>query len=139
MPAGYSGKPLAAKLGFKPGMNVIFINPPESYPKDLGKLPDAITIKKRLAGSFDLIHVFVTREADLLKRLPALAKAIADKGMLWISWPKGTSSMETDLNGNIVRSTVLKNQKTLVDIKVCAVDEDWSGLKFVFRRKQQGR
>ena len=134
MPAGYSGTPLVKKLGFKSGMRVTYINAPSHYEDLLGELPDNVDVRARLTGHFDLIHFFATKLARLAKDLPRLSKAMEPAGMLWISWPKGASKMETDLNGNIVRNTVLKNYKHLVDVKVCAVDEDWSGLKFVVRK-----
>ena len=86
-------------------------------------------------GTLDFIHLFVTRSSDLDRRIPGLIAHLASDGMLWISWPKGGSSIETDLNGNLVRRRGLAAR--LVDIKVCAVDEDWSGLKFVYRRKDR--
>lgn len=134
MPAGYSGTPLGKKLGFKSGMRVTYVSAPSHYEDLLGELPDDIDVRVRLTGHFDLIHFFTTTFARLEKDLPRLSKALEPTGMLWISWPKGTSKMETDLNGNIVRDTVLKGYKRLVDVKVCAVDDDWSGLKVVVRK-----
>lgn len=134
-PAGYSGKPIAAKLGFKPDTRVTFPGAPAHYTRLLGKLPDGVEVRTRLAGAFDLIHCFATRVAALRRDLPRFERALAPRGMLWISWPKGTSAIDTDLTREIVRDAVLSNHKQLVDVKVCAVDEDWSALKFVRRRK----
>lgn len=134
MPAGYSGTPLVKKLGYKPGMRVIFLGAPDHYPKLLGKLPEDVDVRTRLTGAFDLIHFFTPKYARLEKELPRLAKALNPAGMLWISWPKKASKLEKDLSETDVRETVLRTQKHLVDVKICAVDEDWSGLKFVIRK-----
>lgn len=129
--AGYSGKPLVEKLGVKSGMRCIFVNPPENYSKTLGPLPQNVTVIRKLQGEFDFIQSFHIRKKDLAKQFPVLKKRLAENGMLWISWPKGTSGVESDLNENLVRDLGLETG--LVDVKVCAVDEIWSGLKFVFR------
>ena len=134
MPAGYSGTPLAQKQGFKSGMRVAFVNPPTHYARLLGTLPDDIIVRSRVVGVFDLIHWFVDRQVLLDRKLSSLAAALKPDGMLWISWPKKTSSLPSDISGNDVRDTVLRGQRDLVDIKVCAVDDDWSGLKFVIRK-----
>jgi hypothetical protein len=136
-PAGYSGTPLSRKLGFKPGMTVIFRNAPEGYDKTLGPLPEGVVVRRRLVGTFDLIQFFATRLADLRRELPALSRALEPAGMLWVSWPKGSSSIPTDLGGNIVRDTILREHKRLVDVKVCAVDDDWSALKFMVRKRER--
>jgi len=136
-PAGYSGKPLAHKLGFKPSMKVIFVNDPPVYRELIGSLYRDITVGKRLSGHYDLIHFFTTKETELRRRLPALRRALKPSGMLWISWPKKTSRIKTDVRGTDVRNIVLKEEKTLVDVKICAVDDDWSGLKFVIRRESR--
>lgn len=133
--AGYSGTPLAKKLGFKPGFRVRFVGAPAEYANLLGKLPADVTVATATRGTFDLIHLFTKRSADLERQLPKLKAALAKDGMLWISWPKKTSGVATDLTGDVVRETALAGG--LVDIKVCAVDETWSGLKFVYRRKDR--
>ena len=134
-PAGYSGKPLIDKLGLKEGMNTLILYPPKNYFSLLGDLPDGIRIKKQPRGLFDFIHLF-TAEAALLERdFPIVSKTVAPKGMLWISWPKGSSGIATDLDENIVREIGLKTN--LVDIKVAAIDEIWSGLKFVHRKEKR--
>ena len=115
-------------------MKAVIVGAPPGYDKTLGRVPQGVTLKKRLAGDFDFIHLFAANAAEFNRRLPKAVAAMSPGAMLWVSWPKGTSQLETDLNGNIVRSTILKRYKKLVDIKVCAVDGDWSGLKFVFRR-----
>lgn len=102
---------------------------PADYFALLGPLPEDVEISARLSGSFDFLHLFVQQKPRLLQRLPKLQAALKPDGALWISWPKGGSKLPTDLNGNSVREAGLA--AGLVDIKVCAVDADWSGLKFV--------
>lgn len=129
MPAGYSGTPLVRKLGIKPGHRIRLVNTPDHYLDLVGPLPDDAVIAAATRGSFDFIHGFFTSQRDLSKRLGRLHAALKPAGMLWLSWPKGASSIETDLNREIIRELGLADG--LVDVKVCAVDEDWSGLKFV--------
>ncbi len=129
--AGYSGTPLVKKLGLKPGFRAAFINQPADYEEKLGELPEGIDVRRRLGKGLDFIHFFTDRRSKLVRTFPSLARNLAPSGMLWISWPKAASGVETDLNGNVVRNIGLGNG--LVDIKVCAVDDVWSGLKFVVR------
>lgn len=130
--AGYSGKPLIAKLGLKDGAKAIVVSPPANY----AELTDnaAITPKKSApaAGSFDFIHLFVTNEAALARDLPRLEPRLATGGMLWVSWPKKTSKLFIDLTEDGIRRICLP--MGLVDVKVCAVDADWSGLKLLRRK-----
>ncbi len=133
--AGYSQKSLAAKLGIKEGNQIAIVNGPENYAATLGKLPPAVEFSKPLRGPLDFIQFFSTDRKDLEKEFPSLKSALAQNGSLWISWPKTSSHVKTDLNENVVRAVGLRNG--LVDIKVCAVDETWSGLKFVFRLKDR--
>jgi hypothetical protein len=133
---GYSGTPLPKKLGIKPGQSVVAVNAPDSYPAALGELPDDAHLSNYVAGaplpeSSALIHYFSTRREDVEQHFPALRTALAPDGALWISWPKGSSKVPTDLNENVIREIGLANG--LVDVKVCAVDSVWSGLKFVYR------
>ena len=132
MTAGYSKTPLVEKLGIKPGFRVHFRRPPEQLEHDLGPLPREVEVKKTLRGSFDFIHVFETRRRELELLFPRLKAALRKSGSLWISWPKKSSGRQKDLSGGEVRSIGLDHG--LVDIKVCAVDEIWSGLKFVVRK-----
>lgn len=134
-PAGYSGTPLVKKLGYKPGMRVRLINEPPHYFTLLGPLPDDIKYIKTARSECDFIHLFAKNNASLDRALPAAVKQLASDGMLWISWPKKTSSITTDLVEGIIRETGLA--AGLVDVKICAVDDDWSGLKFVFRLKDR--
>jgi len=129
--AGYSGTPLVQKIGIKPGHRVILRNHPESFLKDLGKLPEDSRTSERLSGAANVIVYFTEKRSALEKDFGGLAAALVPDGMLWIGWPKKASGKATDLNENIVREIGLK--RGLVDVKVCAIDETWSGLKFVVR------
>jgi len=124
--AGYSKKPLVDKLGLKAGMKARLLG--TVYEPPAG-------IQQPRHGPLDFIHLFAKRRADLEKAFPGLAKALAPAGMLWVSWPKRASRMETDLDENVVRKIGLEGG--LVDVKVCAVDDVWSGLKFVIRLKDR--
>jgi hypothetical protein len=127
--AGYSGTPLVAKLGIKSGMRMQVLNPPPDFPETLGSLPEGVTPVSR--GSLDFGMLFATKRTDLEKRFPGLRDRLASNGMLWIAWPKQSSGAPTDLNENVIRAIGL--ELGLVDVKVCAVDATWSGLKFVRR------
>ena len=133
--AGYSKKSLVNKLGIKAGYRVSFINPPRDYEQTLGELPQAVELADQTTGPLDFVQIFTKERAELEAQFPTLKQAIASDGSLWISWPKKASKVKTDLNENIVREIGLKNG--LVDVKVCAVDQIWSGLKFVFRVKDR--
>jgi hypothetical protein len=137
--AGYSGTPLIKKLGLKPGQRACFLNAPEDLPKTLGALPMGIQLIQRLpkTRSLDFIHFFTKERNKLEKSFPQLKAALNWDGILWISWPKGSSKVATDINENIVREIGL--DVGLVDVKVAAVDEVWSGLKFVHRVKNRPR
>jgi hypothetical protein len=133
--AGYSGTPLPQKLGIKKGMRIIAIGVPENYRKLLGKLPDDIEFSNKPDVGAQFIHFFVTRRNDLEKGLPRLRNTLADRGTLWISWPKKSAGVATDMTEQVIRSVALP--LGLVDVKVCAVDETWSGLKLMIRREQR--
>jgi len=133
--AGYSGTPLLQKIGIKPGQRVILRNQPASFVKDLGPLPEGAAITERLAGKASVVVHFTDKLADLEKSFPGLMKVQLPDGMIWIAWPKKASGRPTDLNENIVRETGLNIG--LVDVKVCAIDDTWSGLKFVVRLKDR--
>lgn len=137
--AGYSGTPLVKKLGFKPGFRVAFVNAPEGFKSELAELPQATQIVSGIPRSpLDLVVLFVNSQKTLKKEFPRLAKKLANNGMLWVSWPKKSSGVITDLSENVIRDFGLASG--LVDVKVCAVNEVWSGLKFVFRlRDRQSR
>ena len=137
MLAGYSGTPLVRKLGIAEDMRVAFVRDPRHVSALLGPLPEGVTLLSRPGRGMDYIHVFSTSVRDLERRVASLEPRLADDGMLWISWPKKTSSIESDLSGGEVRRIGLA--AGLVDVKVCAVDDDWSALKFVVRLKDRGR
>jgi hypothetical protein len=133
--AGYSGKPLIAKLGIKPDTRIAILNAPQGYARVLGKLPPRVTRKPTGVGPLDFIQFFSDRKRELERRFPALERALAPAGMLWISWPKQASGVATDLAEDVIRTIGLAHG--LVDVKVAAVDEVWSGLKFVRRVKDR--
>ncbi len=134
--AGYSGTPLARKLGFKQGFCAGFVNPPKGFQKELDALPDDVQIiVGRLPKQLDLIILFTDSQRSLKKEFKSLARKLSQNGMLWIAWPKKTSGVATDLSDNTVRQIGL--DCGLVDVKVCAVNEIWSGLKFVYRLKDR--
>jgi hypothetical protein len=131
MTVGYSGKPLVVKLGIKADCTAIFLNAPKNLTALLGELPPGVAVLEELKGPIDFIHFFSKSRHELEVRFPELKGALDKKGVLWISWPKGASKVSTDLNDNVVREIGLASG--LVDVKVAAIDEIWSGLKFVFR------
>jgi hypothetical protein len=133
--AGYSKRPLAEKLGIKAGIRMIILNPPPEYDETLGVLPEGVRTVRQLRGPLDFIHYFTSSRSELEKRITKFKQALDWNGAFWVSWPKVSSGVPTDLNENIVREIAVKNG--LVDIKVCAVDEVWSGLKLVYRLKDR--
>jgi hypothetical protein len=135
--AGYSKTPLLQKLGIKPGFKVYLINAPAAYVKSLGPFPLGVQVLAAPKPPLDFIHGFFDSRDEYEKRLPALKKALAPAGMIWVSWPKAASKVPTDLTETDVRNFGLK--AGLIDIKVCAVDEIWSGLKFVIPVKARKR
>jgi hypothetical protein len=133
--AGYSGTPLVKKLGIKPGFALHVIQSPTDYFNWLHPLPEGVDIKTKLSGELDFIHLFVRDQKSFQQGFTKSRKHLKRDGMLWISWPKKSSKVITDLDENIIRDFGLK--EGLVDVKVCAVDETWSGLKFVIRVKDR--
>ena len=125
----YSGTPLAKKLGLKPGFVIRLINEPENYTALFSEWPDDIAIESDPKQLKDLIHFFTRDKAELLRLLPKLREEIQQNGMIWVSWPKKASKVPTDVNENEIRNLALSI--SLVDVKVCAVDATWSGLKLV--------
>lgn len=128
---GYSGTPLARKLGIKPGHRVALVSAPPRFESQLEGLPDEVSLARQVRGTLDVIVVFVERAAELGARFTSLARRLDPAGGLWVAWPKKTSGKATDLTENVVREIGLA--AGLVDNKVCAVDEVWSGLRFVVR------
>jgi len=133
--AGYSGTPLAKKLGIKPGFNIKLINAPEYYFSLFTDLPGDINTKGDDHSSMDFIHFFPKSEDEYFNKLPELKKLLKQDGMIWVSWPKKSAKIITDITEDKIRNFALKNG--LVDIKVCAVDEIWSGLKLVIPVKDR--
>jgi hypothetical protein len=131
--AGYSGTPLVKKLGVKEGMRVVVLGAPDGFDATLGPLPDGVAVARRLGPGKDMVIVFVTERTVLAKRLAALRAAIAPDGMVWVAWPKQASGVVTDITEDVVREVVLPTG--LVDVKVCAIDATWSGLKVVIRKE----
>ncbi len=140
MPAGYSGTPLAKKLGIKQGHVVLALGAPAHYDELLEGLPDGVLIEKAASigegdRRYDVIHAFTKERAWLEAMLPALRKRIVWNGAVWTSWPKKASKVPTDVTEDVVRELALR--QGLVDVKVCAVDEVWSGLKLVIPVKDR--
>jgi len=133
--AGYSGKPLVAKLGIKPDTRIAILNAPKGYDRVLGKLPPRVTRRPSIVGPLDFVQFFTNEKRELERRFAALARSLAPAGMLWISWPKQASGVATDLTEDMIRAIGLAHG--LVDVKVAAVDDVWSGLKFVRRLKDR--
>ncbi len=133
MQSGYSNTPLARKLGFKPGQRALFVDAPGDFAELLGELPDGVRILARAADGLDVVLLFVRERRELQRRLPGLHARIAADGMIWVAWPKRASKLQTDMTEDVVREIALP--RGLVDIKVCAIDETWSGLKLVIRRE----
>ena len=129
--AGYSETPLQKKLGIKPGTSLLVQHPPDKYFDWISPLPEGVTLKKSTTKEMDFIHTFVKDQKAFKKLFVANKKSLKKDGMMWISWPKKSSGVETDLDENFIRDFGL--QQGLVDVKVCAVSEIWSGLKFVYR------
>jgi len=134
-PVGYSKKSLVEKLGIKEGFAISIIGAPENYAATLGTLPSGVKQTKRLEAPLDFIQCFCSKRSQLEENFQRLKGALSASGMLWVSWPKFSSGVPTDLSENVVREIGLRNG--LVDVKVCAVDETWSGLKFVYRIKDR--
>jgi len=131
---GYSGTPLATKLGIKAGHRLVLIDAPADLDASLGALPDGVTVTRRL-GRCDVALFFTTSRAALERRRDALGKAVFPDGAIWVCWPKKAAKVPTDVTEDVVREVVLPHG--LVDVKVCAVDAIWSGLKVVWRTERR--
>lgn len=131
--AGYSATPLNRKLGIREGSRVRVVNPPQDYARLIAPLPKNVTLSARLRKEIDICHVFLKRENDLRRLLPTLLGSIRQSGCIWVSWPKKASGVATDITEGTIRDVALPLK--LVDIKVCAVDDTWSGLKLVIRKE----
>ena len=133
--AGYSGTPLPKKLGIKDGSRIALINAPKEFDSELGELPDNVEFIKRPTKSLDIILFFVLTERALARDFAKFSATLTANGMIWIAWPKKSSGVTTDLTEQRVQRIGL--DAGLVDVKVCAIDETWSGLKFVYRLKDR--
>ena len=133
--AGYSSTPLPKKLGIKEGSRIALINAPENLQRELGALPDGAVFVARLTKPLDIVLLFVLTERVLLRDFAKLAEKLASNGMIWVAWPKKSSGVATDLTFDCVQRIGLDSG--LVDVKICAIDDVWSGLKFVFRLKDR--
>jgi hypothetical protein len=133
--AGYSGTPLEKKLGIREGFKIRIVNQPAYYFELFTEMPENITILADKKSRKNLIHYFAKQAKDLYKDIVSLRNELEPDGAIWISWPKKASKVATDITEDMIRNLVLSNG--LVDIKVCAVDEIWSGLKLVIPVKDR--
>lgn len=131
--AGYSGKPLAAKLGISEATRLLPLGAPREYRALLGELPPGATFIRRAGPATDIAHLFVTRRAELARRLAALRRALRPDAVVWVAWPKRASGVATDITEGTIREVALP--MGWVDVKVCAVSDVWSGLKLVVRKE----
>jgi predicted DNA-binding protein YlxM (UPF0122 family) len=129
--AGYSPNPLSKKLGLKEGQAVLLVNPPANYAALVGEIMEGLAVKRKAAGELDFIHFFTNTLEEYEAKLLVLKEQIKKNGMIWISWYKKSAKKPTELTENIIRDYALS--VGLVDVKVCAVDDEWSGLKLVYR------
>ncbi len=132
---GYSGTPLAKKLGIKPGCKLFLSRAPKNYLQLVAPLPAGVTLAPRLTRTTDIVHLFTTERATLSKALSSFLKTLRPDAMIWVSWPKKASKVPTDITEDVIRAVALP--LGLVDIKVCAVDDVWSGLKLVIRKENR--
>ena len=132
MPTGYSGTPLAKKLGLKPGQRAWFADMPDSVRAESDPAAIGLILLAEPEAGMDVAHIFVTTRADLERHVAELRDRLSPDGMLWVSWPKKASKVSTDITEDTIRTVALPTG--LVDVKVCAVDDVWSGLKLVIRK-----
>ncbi|MCB1307434.1 MAG: DUF3052 family protein [Leptospiraceae bacterium] len=133
--AGYSGTPLVKKLGIKPGFSIMIKNPPMQYDQLVADLPADVTLVKAWRKELDFIHLFATESKQIKKLIDQAREYVASNGMIWVSWPKKASKVSTDITEDTIRNHALTID--LVDVKVCAVNEVWSGLKLVIRKEKR--
>lgn len=131
--SGYSGTPLAKKLGIRSGFRVLPVNAPNDYFELISPRPEGVVFLQRSAKLMDIVHFFTCDRSELERRITGFQQRITPAGMIWVSWPKKASRVKTDITEDVIRSVCLP--LGLVDIKVCAVDAVWSGLKLVIRRE----
>jgi hypothetical protein len=133
--AGYSGTPLAKKLGIKGGSRIFLLNAPANYLQLVSPLPKGVQVARQITSHTDVIHVFSTKKEELSQALHTCLEKMRPNGMIWASWPKKSSKVPTDITEDTIREVALP--LGLVDIKVCAVDDVWSGLKLVIRKEKR--
>jgi hypothetical protein len=134
---GYSGTPLAQKLGITQEMAVVLVRAPANYRKLLGPIASSVEFSDQIKNASDFVHIFTRSRDELEKRLAILREKVADTGIVWVSWPKKSSGVATDVTEDVVRAVALP--LGFVDVKVCAIDETWSGLKLMVRRTDRKR
>ena len=134
---GYSGTPLAAKLGIKQGSTLLTVNAPVNYRRLIEPLPSSVKIASTVDTSIDIAHVFTTKRSDLARTLATYRKKLGPEAVVWVSWPKKSAKVPTDITEDTVREVALP--LGFVDVKVCAVDDVWSGLKLVVRKELRKR
>jgi len=133
--AGYSGTPHAKKLGIDVGSRIFLSDAPKNYLKLVAPMPEGVRVVRKIDGETDIVHIFSTERARLAAALRATLRRIKPDGTIWVSWPKKSSKVSTDITEDTIREVALP--MGLVDIKVCAVDEVWSGLKLVVRKENR--
>lgn len=131
--AGYSGTPLSKKLGFREGTTLFLVNAPKDYLKLVSPLPAGVKVLNTMIAEIDMVHIFSTKVVELEKALQSALDQLKDDGMIWVSWPKKTSKVASEVSENTIRALALP--LGLVDVKVCAVDSVWSALKLVIRKE----
>lgn len=132
-PSGYSGTPLARKLGIPAGGAILAIDPPGDYAQLVAPLPEGVRFARRAGPEVDLAHLFVTGKQELIRQLATLRTRLRPDAAVWVSWPKRAARVATDVTEDVVREVALP--LGFVDVKVCAVDATWSGLKLVVRKR----
>lgn len=133
--AGYSGTPLAKKLGIKEGAKIALLNAPEKFIEELGPLPSSVEVYEALCGDLSLVLLFETRASVMRDTFSDCANRILQDGMIWVAWPKKASKVPTDLSFDVTQKIGL--DAGLVDTKICAINDVWSGLKFVIRKENR--
>ena len=133
--AGYSGTPLAKKLGIQEGSKLHLVQAPKEYLKLIAPAPTGVKVVNRMSGDIDIVHVFSTQKSQLLQAFSTCLDKLKPNGVIWVSWPKKASKVATDITEDTIREIALP--LGLVDIKVCAIDEVWSGLKLVIRTENR--
>jgi len=135
MTTGYSGTPLAKKLGIKEGFTVLLVDAPENYAELLEPLPPDVKLSPAFSSDTDIVHIFTNTRDGLFRKLAEIIKSIKQNGVIWVSWYKKASKLPTQITENTIREAAFP--LGLVDIKVCSVDEKWSGLKLVIRKENR--